>query len=765
MAWSAVSSAMTTIGGLITKEAISLWGVQEQADSLQRELEWMQSFLKDADSRQGESERIRTWVSEIRELAYDAEDVVEAFSLKIGSKRKCGFSNVVKRSACIHKEGWILRTTRLNIEKITARFTILTQQLQRYDYVVRLEDDIKKLVSILVEEESQYQIASICGMGGLGKTTLAKRFTIIARGSMLSDDELAGKLFNFLKEKKCLVILDDIWSIEAWDSLKSAFPMRDTRSKILLTPRNKVVASHEDRRGYLHELVCLKEESWELFQKTAFPERDISPDYIDDERMEEWREIIVKHCAGLPLAIIVLGGVLATKNSLKEWQMVFENVMSILKRGEGSEGHGTDDVLALSYDDLPPYLRHCFLYLSHFPEDYEIDAKGLIQLWVAEGIVSSKQEEGNGGEIIEHVAERFLIELVQRYVLNNFKLLRVLGFERTNSKSGLKLSSDIGNLIHLRFLSLCGLFLSSSKLPSSLGNLRCLQTLDLRVKKAYSDYIQVPNVIWRMEQIRHLYLPDIYKCKPKLKLGTLRNLQTLVNFSTRICYVEDLLNMTNLSELKIRMPFNMKDFKEDLENNSPILASKYLLSLSIILENYYDIQDIDPRHFAHLLSSCVNICELSLWVKIQKLPEYHHFSSSIACIHLGLSYLKEDPMPTLGKLRNLRIFELSSEAFTGKEMVCSAQCFPKLDSLSLDNRHQLEEWKVDEGAMPALRHLRICNCSGLKKLPDGLRFITALQELKIEEMQKAFKDKLVEGGEDFYKVQHVPSFIFQNCVY
>ena len=134
-----------------------------------------------------------------------------------------------------------------------------------------------------------------------------------------------------------------------------------------------------------------------------------------------------------------------------------------------------------------------------------------------------------------------------------------------------------------------------------------------------------------MEQLRHLYLPWRCKPKPKLKLGTLRNLRTLVNFSKRSCYVEDLLKMTNLSELKIRLPFNIKDFKEDLEMNSPILASKYLRSLSIKISYYH--ARIYPRYLAHLPSSRVNICELSLRVKIGKLLEYHHLSSSIAYIH------------------------------------------------------------------------------------------------------------------------------------
>ncbi|KAK5786927.1 hypothetical protein PVK06_041577 [Gossypium arboreum] len=65
--------------------------------------------------------------------------------------------------------------------------------------------------------------------------------------------------------------------------------------------------------------------------------------------------------------------------------------------------------------------------------------------------------------------------------------------------------------------------------------------------------------------------------------------------------------------------------------------------------------------------------------------------------------------------------------------------------------------------MPSLQWLEIWNCLNLKMLPEGLRFITTLKELKIESMPKAFKDILEEGGEDFYKVKHVPSIIFQDC--
>lgn len=95
-------------------------------------------------------------------------------------------------------------------------------------------------------------------------------------------------------------------------------------------------------------------------------------------------------------------------------------------------------------------------------------------------------------------------------------------------------------------------------------------------------------------------------------------------------------------------------------------------------------------------------------------------------------------------------------------MSCSAQGFPRLESLSFVKLHNLEEWEVVEGAIPSLQRLKIEKCINLKMLPKGLRFIKTLKELKIVAMPKAFKDKVEKGGEDFYEDKHAPRITFQD---
>ncbi|KAL8491921.1 hypothetical protein ACS0TY_023499 [Phlomoides rotata] len=237
----------------------------------------------------------------------------------------------------------------------------------------------------------------------------------------MRDEELVKQLHDVQVKKKCLVVVDDMWSGEAWERLKPAFP--NTRaghgSKMLLTTRNREVANIVNPSGFRYEPRELTvEESWELLRKKAFPRKDDDDDDDDDEfkidpDMEKLGKEMVKRCCGLPLAIRVLGGLLITKYTLRDWQMVYQNIKWYLAKGRGhGQQQAVNDVLEFSYHDLPYQFKQCFLFLANFPEDFEIEAEKLYQLWLAEGIIP--QDERGEEETMMDVAERYLAELAQR---------------------------------------------------------------------------------------------------------------------------------------------------------------------------------------------------------------------------------------------------------------------------------------------------------------------------------------------------------------
>ena len=108
---------------------------------------------------------------------------------------------------------------------------------------------------------------------------------------------------------------------------------------------------------------------------------------------------------------MAIGGLLSKKkNGGLEWKKVHDCLATELK--SNNDLGSLRRILQLSYDDLPYYLKQCYLYLSVFPEDYLIKRMKLIRLWIVERFVEEKQ-----GFTMEEVAEEYLNELVNRSFL------------------------------------------------------------------------------------------------------------------------------------------------------------------------------------------------------------------------------------------------------------------------------------------------------------------------------------------------------------
>lgn len=91
-------------------------------------------------------------------------------------------------------------------------------------------------------------------------------------------------------------------------------------------------------------------------------------------------------------------------------------------------------------------------------------------------------------------------------------------------------------------------------------------------------------------------------------------------------------------------------------------------------------------------------------------------------------------MQTLKDLPNLHSLSLLAESYLGKDLVCSSQSFPQLHVLKFWKLEQLEEWNIEPEALPSLRQLEIRSCPGMKMLPDGLKHVNTLLELKLTNM-------------------------------
>ncbi|XP_021807020.1 disease resistance protein RPP8-like [Prunus avium] len=162
-----------------------------------------------------------------------------------------------------------------------------------------------------------------------------------------------------------------------------------------------------------------------------------------------------------------------------------------------------------------------------------------------------------------------------------------------------------------------------------------------------------------------------------------------------------------------------------------------------------------------IVSSCWHIYKLELVGPIAELPKELHNYPNLTKLVLWECVLKEDQMGILEKLRNLTTLRLGYNTFhdNTKILVFSKGGFPSLQFLYVSSMNQITELRVEEGAMPSLCRLRISYCRGLTALSDGLSYLTNLRKLTITGMPRELHHRIQEDGEDFYKIQHVPSLV------
>ncbi|KAM0874159.1 hypothetical protein ACQ4PT_037635 [Festuca glaucescens] len=194
-----------------------------------------------------------------------------------------------------------------------------------------------------------------------------------------------------------------------WKHILAAHPVDKPGSRVVRMSKERPEAPPG---SYSHTVFTLdrfdKDATIELLQRRVVREESSSKYNIDvhDGIEKDYQQDIFDITEGLPLATVLLSGLLETKEFPVEWKAIFEHLKSKqLKR--------LDSILSMCFDDLPYDLKSCFLYFAALPTNMLIEARDVVCMWMEEGFLRPKE-----GMTMEKVGYRYLKELIARHLIN-----------------------------------------------------------------------------------------------------------------------------------------------------------------------------------------------------------------------------------------------------------------------------------------------------------------------------------------------------------
>ncbi|XBI77119.1 hypothetical protein VPH35_070287 [Triticum aestivum] len=450
----------------LVETVTQMCGLDNDRRTLERQLLAVECKLAHAEEWSETNSYVKSWMKELKSVAYEADDVLDDFQYEaLRRKSKIGKSTTHKVLGYITDRSPLRFRFEMSkkLKTVLAKINKLVEEMNKFgleNSVSRVErqhpcrqthskldwstkifgrdDDKEEVVKLLLEQQDQQQVQvlPIFGMGGLGKTTLAKMvyndqrvqqhfqlnmwhcvsdnfdaivlvksvIELATNGScnLPNNIELLQKrLEEVIGQKRFMLVLDDVWNEDErkWeDALKHLLCSVGGLGSVIVTLRP-------------HDLAFLSEQdSWEMFAQKAYSNS------VEEEQAElvTIGRRIVNKCGGLPLALKTMGGLLSSKQQVHEWKAVEESNIGDNDRGK----YEVMPVLKLSYRHLSSEMKRCFAFCAIFPKDYEMQKDMLIQLWMANGFF---QEEGT--IVLRQKGEIIFDELVWRSFLQDKKVV------------------------------------------------------------------------------------------------------------------------------------------------------------------------------------------------------------------------------------------------------------------------------------------------------------------------------------------------------
>nr|WPV71177.1 Hero-cluster NLR-B [synthetic construct] len=836
------------LNDLLIANVSSVTLIKKEIRMVKESLEFLtSSFGKVRKTLDGNSGVVKDCWLHALDVAYEAEHIINSILVRDKTLLHLVFSlpNVTDKIKLI-----VAQVTSLQLEdkngdepldaKSSHESIVLTSSPFVEVTVGHEEEEAWIIGQLLDEHESELDVISIVGMPGVGKTTLANKVynnTLVAShfhvhakctvsqkynkskvlqeilqqvtgsGGKESEDDLAEMLRVALYNKRYLIVLDDVWDIATGEMLMACFPKVKRGNRIILTSRSSKVGlqvkCHSDP---LRLQLLTPEKSWDLFVKKVFGDEGSCP-----AELSEVGHQIVEKCKGLPLAIVLIAGVIVRgkKKEKDFWLKILHNLDSFISTNISL-------VMQLSYDHLPCHLKPLLLYFATTQKSQRTPVSTLMQLWMAEGFVDHDSLEevtqsyldaliSSNLIMVDHIPSEsiwwtstmikvcYMHDVVHDFV--SVKAEKEKFFKLINS------GDHASDLLHHRLTiytdyegELCNKcvlckfikcsavskYLLSLRVRSSVYKYRYIHhTRQLRLLKVLQldDFIVFEDSLMKeigsLFHLRFLSIKTDMKAIPESWVN-LQNLETLLinpGFSPFVL----LPRILKLSKLKYASVCLSSFFDEEEEDNIRLLEGEnsklktlskvdisYSQGTNDALEKFPNLEHLDctiivpkcpPKHGDWFPRFDVLNKLQSLSLNYHK-PRYYfcnpieyHFPTGLKELRLFDIPMRPALLSAIVALPQLEILEINYCNFVMDKWDASEDIYQSLKTLRLACP-ELSEWEVDRETFPKLEELIVENCFMLMEIPYAFGDIDTLKSIRLVQNELELRDSAMKIKKD-----------------